>query len=312
MYRIIFWNKIPVGIASVEEIYEYFKGNYDNIRKLMLLEPRGHKDQFGAVIFPPVNENSDYTLLFLTTSGYLDMCGHATIGVSTVLASLGHVEIMEPYTKIVYDTMAGKIEAKVNIKDGNIINVSIIDVESYFLENENIYLKPLNKNIAVDISYGGNYYAIAKSEDIGVELKVENIDKLIYYGNLIRESVYANLVKMDKGIKYPLAMITGNSREKNIYKSIVLFSKNSFDRSPCGTGTAARAALLYHENIIGNNESFIHESIIETKYNCKVIDIRDDGDRIKIVPEITGRAWITQFSKLIIDPEDPFRSGFII
>ena len=86
--RIIFWNNIPTNVKSVKEMYEYFKSKYDHVRKLMLLEPRGHSSQFGAVILPPINQGSNFSLLFLTTSGYLDMCGHATIGVSTVLTQV--------------------------------------------------------------------------------------------------------------------------------------------------------------------------------------------------------------------------------
>lgn len=307
--RIMFWNRNMKKFDSVYKLREYFKENYDYIRETMLLEPRGHNNQFGAIIFPAISEDADYSLIFLTTNGYLDMCGHATIGVSTALIELGMLDLKGNERKIVYDTVAGKVSATVNIENGRAKSVSIIDVSSYYCGSGNIDFK--GKKIKIDIAYGGNFYAIVRSDDINLEVKKENIDKLIEYGNIIRGEAYSklkNLLSINNGNSYPLAMIVD---EKN-NNEIVIFSKNSFDRSPCGTGTAARSALLFHEKKLKINEYFINKSVIGSEFKCRIISLSEDKGKVFAYPEITGSAWITQISKIIIDPEDPFKHGFNI
>ncbi|MEM0139984.1 MAG: proline racemase family protein [Ferroplasma sp.] len=307
--RILFWNKNPKKFDSVFQLREYFKENYDFIRKAILFEPRGHRDQFGAIIFPPVSDNADYSLIFATTEGYLDMCGHATIGVSSALISMGMMPFEGKEKTIIYDTVAGKVSARVKIEDGEPISVSIIDVESYYSGSCRIMFN--GREINIDVSYGGNFYAIAKSEDIGIEVKAENIDKLVDAGNDIREKVHEehkDLLSIKNGNSYPLAMIIDSVRGNEI----VIFSNNSFDRSPCGTGTAARSALLFHKGELTVGQSFINRSITGTEFKCTVISSGEVNGKKSVVPEITGRAWITQLSKIIIGHSDPFKYGFLL
>ncbi|WP_393971546.1 proline racemase family protein [Oxyplasma meridianum] len=307
--RIMFWNE-PIGkYKNALELRENFKREHDNVRKLLMLEPRGHIDQFGAIIFPPISEENDYTLLYITNDGYLDMCGHATIGVSTVLASLGYVKVSEPETVIRYDTVSGNVEAHVHINNNNVESVSIIDVNSYYVGNGNIDIE--GKRIRVDIAYGGNYYAIVNSKDIKIPVETENIENLISTGNEIRKQTYHIIKDMvpDNGENlYPLAMITDDKKE---YRAVVIFSNKSFDRSPCGTGTAARAALLHEKGILKEGDSYVHRSIIGSQFQCKIISVKREGNKNLIIPEITGSAWITQFTKIVVSPDDPFQSGFM-
>jgi len=306
----MFWNKIPKDFKDVLLVRKYFIDNYDYLRKILLFEPRGHKDQFGAIIMPPVNPESDFTLIFITTDGYLDMCGHATIGVSTALVALGYVPFEANEKIITYDTVAGIVKARVKIENGEPISVSVTDVKSYFVKQVDIDIE--GKPLKVNLSYGGNFYAIVDSDSLGIDLKPANIDKLLGYGKIIREKSYQTLKELYpkyKGNLYPLAMITDS---KHNYRAIVTFSDNSFDRSPCGTGTAARGALLVHDGKLAMGGQYVHESIINTKFSCKIISSETVDGNIVIVPEITGRAWITQLCKIVVDPSDPLKHGFLV
>jgi proline racemase len=308
--RIMFWNSIPKNLKDALSVRNYFIDHYDYIRKTLLLEPRGHRDQFGAILLPPVNPESDYTVIYATTDSYLDMCGHATIGVSTALVALGYVPF-EGNTKILtYDTVAGTVKAKVKIENGEPVSVSIIDVKSYFVKQISIDIN--GKQIKVNLSYGGNFYAIVNSRDLEVDVEPKNIDTLLARGKVIREEAYKTLKELypeNKKNLYPLAMITDS---KHDYRAVVTFSENSFDRSPCGTGTAARAAFLVHEGKLPLDGQYVNESIIGTKFTCRIISSEKINDNMIIVPEITGSAWITQLCKIIVNPSDPLKHGFLV
>jgi proline racemase len=308
--RIMFWNNIPKDLKDALSVRKYFIEHFDYIRKILLLEPRGHKDQFGAILMPPINPDSDYTVIYPTTDSYLDMCGHATIGVSTALVALGYVPVDGNEKTLTYDTVAGTVKARVKIENGEPVSVSIVDVKSYFVKQINVNIN--GKNVEVNLSYGGNFYAIVNSKDLGVEVEAGYIDDLLSYGKIIREKSYETLKELypeNQKNLYPLAMITDNNHD---YRGIVTFAGNSFDRSPCGTGTAARAALLVHQGKLKLDGSYVNESILRTKFGCKVLSWEKVNDNIIIVPEITGRAWITQLCKIIVDPSDPLKQGFLV
>ncbi|KQB33649.1 MULTISPECIES: proline racemase family protein [Acidiplasma] len=308
--RIIFWNDIPKNLPDALSVRNYFIKHYDYIRTTLLQEPRGHKDQFGAVLLPPVNPGSSYTVIYPTTHSYLDMCGHATIGVSTALVALGYVQYEGNEKIITYDTVAGTVKAKVKIEDGEPVSVSIVDVKSYFVKKIDINID--GKIIPVNISYGGNFYAIVESDSIGIDVNTANIGKLMEYGNIIRkksEQTIMNMYPEGKKNLEPLAMITDS---KHDYRAFVTFGGNSFDRSPCGTGTAARAALLVHDGKLDINGKYTNESIIGSRFTCKIISYEKVNGNIIIVPEITGRAWITQLCKIIVNPKDPLKHGFLV
>ena len=316
--RILFWNSVPRNLKSASLMKEYFVKNFDYIRKIMLLEPRGHRDQFGAIVMPPVSQDADYTVLYITTDGYIDMCGHATIGLSTALVSMGTIKAEEPVTKIIYDTVAGKVEARVNVKNGEPLSVSVIDVESFYLGEKRIKVgEPVNAEVKVNLSYGGNFYAIVDGNEIGLDVDAGNIEKLLAAGMAIRASTFEQFrpfhPENDKSNTYPLAMITGTPKiNHSNYRSVVIFSGGSFDRSPCGTGTASRGAYLYSKGLLKEGESFVHESINNTTFSCRIVSARKVGDRMVVVPEITGRAWITQISRIFVDPSDPLKHGFLV
>ncbi|WMT51683.1 MAG: proline racemase family protein [Ferroplasma sp.] len=308
--RIIFWNDIPKNLPDALSVRNYFIQHYDYIRTTLLQEPRGHKDQFGAVLLPPVNPGSNYTVIYPTTDSYLDMCGHATIGVSTALVALGYVEYEGSEKVITYDTVAGTVKARVRVENGEPVSVSIVDVKSYFVKKISIDIE--GKSIPVNISYGGNFYAIVESDSLGIGVEPANIGKLLEYGKIIREKSKQTIREMYRDSKKnlePLAMITDSRHD---YRAVVTFAGNSFDRSPCGTGTAARAALLVHDGKLDVNGQYTNESIIGSRFTCRIISSEKVNGNIIIVPEITGRAWITQLCKIIVNPEDPLKHGFLV
>ncbi len=316
--RILIRDKLPEGCSSALEAREHFRRNEEMLRTAILLEPRGHRDQFGAVVYPSRDKTSDFTIFFTTTSGYLDMCAHATIGTTTALVYKGLIDSSDGTRKVVYDTPAGKVGVRVNIVNGEAESVTLENVPSFHLGRKEIAVDdPVGAKISVDIAYGGNFYAIVDSEDLGLKVDQEQIGELRAAGSAISHAVYEKIKPrhpLNSSISsMPLTMITGDPEmSTENYRNVVIFPNGSFDRSPCGTGTSARSSLLLMRGDLDVGESFTHESISDTTFKCTIKEETKVGNYDAVIPEVTGRAWVTQISKIIIDEGDPLKDGFLI
>lgn len=296
---------------------KFMQEKYDHLRTSTLLEPRGHDNQFGALILQTDNSSADYALIFMENRGYLDMCGHGTIGVTTALIEMGMAEPTEPYTNITYETVAGLVKVKALIKDGSVVEVSLVDVPSFYLGAFEVKMDG-GKSIPVDVAYGGNFYVITDASNLNTRVRIGYIDELIRKGVTLRNEAARQIDvhhpdTPDVPKKIDLAMITDEPELRQSHgKNIVVFGNGQFDRSPCGTGTAARLSVLYSKGLLGVGETFVHESIINTSFRAWILQTTKVGPYDAVVPEITGRAFITQISQIIIDPDDPLKNGFSI
>lgn len=305
---------VSVKGKDILEKRKYFMEHYDWVRTAVLQEPRGHIDQFGAIVLP--SDIADFGLFFIDTHGYLDMCGHGTIGVATALIELGIVEPKEPYTNIKFETPAGFVEAKVRVEDGKVKEVSVIDVPSFHVGEFEINYPEVGK-IKVDVAFGGNFYVITDARNFGLRVRKEYITKLIPTAlkliKVANEQIKVHHPKEGVANEIRLAMLTDEpEREDADGKNIVIWGKGSFDRSPCGTGSASRVATLFSKGLLKVGDTFVHESITKTVFRIRIVDTTKIGEYKAIVPEITGSAYITQISQVIIDKRDPLWRGFLI
>ena len=310
------------GIPHIEgktmmEKKGYLEVKLDHIRTMAIHEPRGHKNMFGAIITKPVHKEADMGVIFMDGGGYLNMCCHGSMGVATFLVEGGYVEIKEPTTYITLDTPAGLIKAMVKVKNRKAIGVSITNVPSFLYKRDiEIDLSNIGK-VLVDISFGGNFFALVKGEDIGVDLSIENIDKLVKHGLAIRDILNKETVVVHPTDplmnKVDLVEIYGKSSSQDTnLKNVVIFGDGQVDRSPCGTGTSAKLAALYSKGLLKIKEPFVYESIIGTKFMGKVIEETKVGNYNAIIPEIMGRSFITGYGHLVVDEEDLFKHGFVV
>jgi len=301
--------------STLAEKRGFMKENFDWLRTALLLEPRGHDSQFGAAVLPPTQKDSDYALIFMDTAGYLDMCCHATLGVTTALVETDVVEPKEPYTKVRYETVAGVVEAEAKVEGSSVVEVSLVDVPSFYVGE--YHVKVRDKRVPVHVAYGGNFYVIAESEALGVKLRLRNINKLVKEGIALRDEASRQIPvfhpTFNRKEEIKLAMLTGEPElPSSDGKNIVVFGNGQFDRSPCGTGTAARLATMYATGLIKPKQQFIHESIINTTFKARILKTTEVGRYDAVVPEITGRAFITQMTNVIINYDDPLWKGFSV
>lgn len=300
--------------STLFEKRRFLAERLDHLRTSLLLEPRGHDDQFGALVLPTERRDADYALLFMDTEGYLDICGHATIGVTTALIEMGMVEPKEPRTTVKYETVGGIVSAVARVEGGSVTEVTLVDVPSFYLGSYEIRVGGMT--LLVDIAYGGNFYAIAEAEGLGTQVRRGYIAELVERGILLRDAARRQVQVShpdfpDVPMEVNLAMITDRPElPHSDGKNIVVFGRGQFDRSPCGTGTAARLSAMYSKGLIGVGEEFIHESIINTTYRARILRTTKVGPYEAVVPEITGRAFITQMATVVVDPRDPLWRGF--
>jgi proline racemase len=307
--RVITGGVGPIPGASMLERKLHFEAELDELRLLLMREPRGHGAMSGAILQPPLRDDADWGVLFIEVSGCLPMCGHGTIGVATVLVETGMVEVREPETVVRLDTPAGLVEARVAVAGGRARSVTLRNVPSFLHARDAVV-----DGVPYDMAFGGNFYALVDAADAGVEVDPAQAQLLIDRGAEIMAAINAS----DRPVHPEDPRIAGcrhvvfhaPGREGADARAATSIHPGWLDRSPCGTGTSARLAQLHARGVLAVGDSFVNESVIGTRFTGRVAEETTVAGRPAIVPEITGRAWITAMGQYLLDAEDPFPAGF--
>ncbi len=302
---------------TLPEKKAYLEENLDYLRRAIMHEPRGHNDMFGSILVQPVSDEADIGIIFMDGGGYLNMCGHGTIGASTIAVESGMVPKVEPFTELTLEAPAGLIRVKAAIENGKVKEVSFRNVPA-FLYKEDVKINvPEIGEITLDISFGGSFFAIVDAKQLGIKIIPENATKLKDIGLKIRD-----IVNKEVEIQHPTLEHIKTVDLVEIYdeptnpeatlKNVVIFGEGQVDRSPCGTGTSAKMATLFAKGKLKEGQPFVYESIIGTMFKGRVVGTTKVGDFDAVIPEITGSAYITGFNTFVIDDDDPMKFGFTL
>ena len=303
--------------TTMSERRQWFLENSDEVRTLLMYEPRGHASMSGAILQPPTRPDADWGVLYIEVSGCLPMCGHGTIGVATVLVETGMVEVTEPVTTIRLDTPAGLVTAEVAVEGGAARNVTIRNVPSFTDRLDAKVDVPSLGTVRYDLAYGGNFYAIVELAEVGIPFDRAEKQRLLDGGLAIMAAINDD----DRPVHPDDPSITGCHHVQLVApgssgrhsRHAMAIHPGWFDRSPCGTGTSARMAQLHTRGELPLGEDFVNESFIGTRFIGRLVEetTLTDG-QIAVVPTITGRAWITGTAQYLLDPTDPFPAGFLL
>jgi len=314
--RIITGGLRPLPGDSVSAKMRFFIEHFDSIRALLIAEPRGHQDMFGCVLTEPTTKGADFGMFFMDNSGLMNMCGHATVGVSTALVELGMVKVVEPITSIVFDTAAGVVTANVNVEHGRPLSVSFNNVPAYVEFLDKVLDVPGVGQIKVDVAYGGNQFVFFSAEDVGIDLCTENVKEIVDMGVSVREAANKQIkvARPELGNGKPINIATIVSAPRDplaTYRNVHVFGPRQFDRSPGGTGTSARLAVLSAKKLIGLNEEVIVESLTGGFFRGRILNQTVIDGKDATMTQITGTAHITGFHQFVVDSNDRLREGFL-
>lgn len=302
--------------ASMEERRQWFMANSDDLRTLLMNEPRGHSAMSGAILQPPTRPDADFGVLFIEVSGCLPMCGHGTIGVATVLVETGMVPVVEPVTTIRLDTPAGLVIAEVQVSDGHADSVTIRNVPSFAVALDQVVEVPGLGTVEYDLAFGGNFYAIVSLEQIGLPFDRAHKDELLKAGLSIMaaiEEAGSPVHPIDptiRGCHHVYLKAPGSTALHS--RHAMAIHPGWFDRSPCGTGTSARMAQLHARGELPLDQDFRNESFIGTSFIGRLVETTEVAGIPAVIPTITGRAWVTGTAQYMLDPSDPFPRGFVL
>ncbi|MCM4084624.1 proline racemase family protein [Paractinoplanes hotanensis] len=300
--------------ATMNERRLHFIEHLDDVRKLLMNEPRGHAAMSGAILQPPTRADADFGVVYIEVSGCLPMCGHGTIGVATVLVETGMVAVTEPVTTIRLDTPAGLVVATVQVRDGHAESVTLENVPAYAERLDTTIEVPGLGPVPYSLAFGGNFYAMVDLDAVGLPFDRTRQRDILDAGLAIMDAINTQDPPQHPLIDgvdhcHHVEFIAPGSDARHSRHAMAIHP-GWFDRSPCGTGTSARMAELWARGELAIGDDFVNESFIGSRFTGRLISETTVAGRAAVVPTITGRAWVTGLGQYLLDPSDPYPTGF--
>ncbi|PWC18479.1 proline racemase family protein [Brenneria corticis] len=311
---------ITSGVIDIPGRTMLDKMNYlnevdDSIRRMVTLEPRGCLQMSANLLLPPTVPGAHAGFIVLQADKAHPMSGSNCICVVTALLELGMVEMQEPQTRVVLDTPVGLVTAVASCSAGRCTGVTLDMVPAFVEKLDAGFAVEEFGEIKADIAFGGVYYALVDVEQIGLSISPENARALGGYGIMLRDSINRQiqvrhpLFEQVQGIAY---VMFRSKEEGNVWRTCTTLPPGRVDRSPCGTGSSANLATLHARGAVEKGSKLISRSIIGGEFHIELLGTTTVGDKIAVLPRVTGRAWIYGIQQLGIDPDDPLAAGFML
>lgn len=327
--RVITGGVRDVPGASMYEKMEHLRDHADELRLLMLREPRGYPALCCNIVLPPTVPGADAGYVIMEQVEYPPMSGSNTICVVTVLIETGMVEVVEPVTELTLETPAGIVHVRADVRDGKCERVTFRNVPAFAAHLDQVIEVPNLGTATVDVGWGGMFYVIADAAQFGFALTPDEGADIVRTTELLKAAAREQLPVVhpeNPGIRdvtigqlYGAARTEGATRRNAVTVSSGAFDWDRpgtwtgvLDRSPCGTGTCAAMAVLHRKGLLGLHEDFVHESIIGTRFIGRLVEETTVGGVPAVVPTIAGTGWISGIAQYVLDPTDPFPTGYTV
>ncbi|ABV87029.1 proline racemase family protein [Shewanella pealeana] len=316
--RVIISGYPEIKGSTILEKRQYVQQNLDTYRKLLMHEPRGHADMYGALITEAVTEEADFGVLFLHNEGYSSMCGHGILALVKVMCQTDSIDLgLEPRT-IKIDSPAGLITAKAYRDSQGKIQASFKNVDSWAdALNCSVNVEGFGE-VNYDIGFGGAYYAYVDADEHGISCGQDNVAQLIDVGRRIKHAVMAShtlVHPLEEDLSFLYGTIFTSKKVTNPEahsRHVCIFADGEVDRSPTGTGVSARVALLYAKGEVALNTPIMIESIVDGRMIVSASAESEFHGKQGVIPEVSGRSFITGKHQFFIDPDDVFQNGFML
>ena len=313
--RLVVGGLPPIPGADMKAKREYFQAHLDHIRCLLTKEPRGHRDIFAAVLTEPVTENADFGLIYMDPRRYPYLCGHATMGAVTTMLELGGIQVQGPQADLVVDTPSGPMPATAQWDGQRVHAVRIQTVPSFVYQTGQEIILPNIPPLRVDTVCVGGFFVMV---DIGqLDEALENTQRLIPLGMEIiaqanRQLRVAHPTRPEVNSVDVVEFYAHDPAHPMAGKSVVIYGEAHVDRSPCGTGTAAKLTLFHHLGYLEPGQSYTNQSPTGTTFQAAIAGTTQVGHLSAVQVHIQGSASITGRYEHVLDPHDPFPQGFLL
>lgn len=306
----------PAGATMMDRMIA-MERDHDHIRQLLICEPRGSVARHVNLIVPPITPGCAAGAIIMEPTEYVPMSGSNTICVATVLLETGMVPMIEPVTRFKLDMPGGVIEITAECGNGKCRSITFRNAPAFAAVLDGPLEVEGHGTIPLDIAYGGMFFGIVDARALGFEIRPDEARDLAILGEKIRKAAREqfDVVHPDfpnvRGVSIvQFAMPFQGTGQ--VTRNTCIVAPGRSDRSPTGTGTSARMAVLQARGMMAQEDVLIHESIIGSRFTGKILEVRKDGKGTTIIPQITGRAWITGQHSYFLDPEDPWQSGYML
>lgn len=312
--------EIPGESVAARRVNAAGSPKIDGLRKLLCFEPRGHADMYGGIIVPPDDEGAHFGVLFWHKDGFSTACGHGTIALGVWAVESGRVE--SPDTGVVdihIDVPSGRVTARVHTSAGRVTAVDFVNVASFLIATD-VPVSTSFGDALVDVSYGGAIYAQLDAMSLGISIAPDRVVDLTYIGRQVKSQlndseharhptddrlsgIYGTILYEDCGVTP-----SGNPWQRNV----TIFADGQVDRSPCGSGTAARLATLAARGLLAPGQLLQHESIVGSLFDASITGETQAEGRPAVESLVTGTAFKTGEHRFFVDPDDELVPGFVL
>lgn len=296
----------------------YVRDHIDHLRKILMFEPRGHADMYGALLVEPDLPGADLAALFMHNEGYSTMCGHAVIALGRYAVDQGLVMAQEPFTIVNIECPCGMVAASVAVDGGKTGAVSFESVPSFLFAGDRTVAVSGFGDIAFDIAYGGAFYAIADGRQFGLEIGRDPVrafaDAAVALTQKVKTEVpLSHPDHQDLAFLYGSILTDGlNAQAREPTKNICVFADGQVDRSPTGSGVTARLAAMHAKGQIATGQTRVFESITEARFVGAVVRATSVGDHPAITARVAGRAFYSGRTEFIVESDDALGRGFLV
>lgn len=316
--RIVTGGYPPIPSGTILEKRAYVRDNLDHLRKILIFEPRGHYDMYGALLVEPDLPGADLAVLFMHNEGYSTMCGHAIVALGRYAVDQGIVAAREPVTTVTIECPCGMVVASVEVTGGRAGAVSFESVPAFlFTHDRSVELAGFGE-IVFDIAYGGAFYALADCRQFGLEFGRNRVRDFVDAATALTDKVKAEFPlshpdHADLAFLYGTILTDGgNGSGGHATKNICVFAEAEVDRSPTGSGVTARLAAMHADGQIAIGETRIFESIVGSQFTGAIVRTTKAGPYDAIVARVGGRAFYSGKAEFTLEDDDPLGRGFLV
>lgn len=307
---------LPKG--TILEKRAYVRDNLDHLRKILMFEPRGHQDMYGALLVETDMPGADLAVLFMHNEGYSTMCGHAIIALGRYAVDQGLVPAGEHVTIVNIECPCGLVRAEVAMQDGRPGDVSFESVPSFLFARDRVLTFGKWGKIGFDIAYGGAFYALADARQFGLRFGRDPVAGFVDAADSLTKAVQAAIPLShpdapDLAFLYGTILTDGRDAwSDQPTRNVCVFAERQVDRSPTGSGVTARLAAMHARGQIGIGQPRSFQSIIGSRFSGSVASLTQSGPHKAITAEVSGRAWYSGKAEFIVEDDDPLADGFLV